>query len=723
MAGDTKLGVAQIPIRATLDELDKDLAGVRGHVESALAGVQNLGKIALGGLAAGALAVGGAIATIGPAAVGAASDLNESMSKANVVFGDSIKVVDQFAASSASSFGIAKQTAYEAAGTFGNLFVTMGLGKNKAADMSVDIVELAADLASFNNIKPEEALEKLRAGLVGETEPLRSLGVNLTADAIKAKAMAMGLARTTTETVIAADAAEKLAIAQAKHAAILKKYGADSLQARQSALNLANAEAYAKGKVESSTQELTPAMKAQAAYALIMEQTKTAQGDFARTSDGLANTQRILQATFKDISAEIGTALLPGVLGIAKSVAPLVKTLMPKLQDVLTKLSPVIEDTGLFFGAFIDGLIKGSDPIHAFVGAFEQFGDIFPGLQPAIEGLVSNVQGLLAGIQPTIDQATAWIAQNLKLEDVLIALGVAIAAVVIPAIISVAAAAAPIIAAFVGLVLVVALLRQAWESNWGGIRETLTTFWEGTAKPALTELWNWLQVNVPAAITTLSNFWNNTLLPALTAVWNFINEFVLPGFRSVANVVSAVVGKAVEALAGLWQNVLKKALTEVWEFIDGPLGSVLKWLGENILPKIKDVFGAIGDAIKTMQGGLSTLADSIRGLKLPAWLTPGSPTPFETGLLGISAAAQQAGDSLNAMRASGLNFRGGALNMSTRMQAMPELVERGNGLSSADTYNQQQTRTTVNVNDPLTGALVMRMFQQQQRGQLNARMG
>jgi hypothetical protein len=49
------------------------------------------------------------------------------------------------------------------------------------------------------------------------------------------------------------------------------------------------------------------------------------------------------------------------------------------------------------------------------------------------------------------------------------------------------------------------------------------------------------------------------------------------------------------------------------------------------------------------------------------------------------------------------------------------MVGRGGG--SADTYNQQQTRVNINVNDPLTGALVMRMFQQQQRGQLNARMG
>jgi hypothetical protein len=57
-------------------------------VTSALKGI---GTVALGGLALGAVAATGAIAAIGPAAIEAASDLNESMSKANIVFGDSIR--------------------------------------------------------------------------------------------------------------------------------------------------------------------------------------------------------------------------------------------------------------------------------------------------------------------------------------------------------------------------------------------------------------------------------------------------------------------------------------------------------------------------------------------------------------------------------------------------------------------------------------------------------
>jgi len=98
-------------------------------------------------------------------------------------------------------------------------------------------------------------LEKLRAGLVGETEPLRTLGVNLSAVAVEQRAVQLGLAK--------------------------------------------------------QGETLTAAGKALSAYDLIMEQTKTAQGDFARTSDGLANATRIIQAQFANLVAEVGRNFLP----------------------------------------------------------------------------------------------------------------------------------------------------------------------------------------------------------------------------------------------------------------------------------------------------------------------------------------------------------------------------------------------------------------------------
>lgn len=345
MAGETKLGTAQIPIRATLDQLDKDLNGAKNRVTSALKGI---GKIALGGLALGAVAAGGAIAAIGPAAIEAASDLNESMSKATVVFGDSIAAIDAFGKTSAKAFGISKQLAYESTGTFGNLFTAIGLNQGAAADMSVDIVKLAADLASFNNLDPTLVLEKLRSGLVGEVEPLRSLGVNITEALVQQEALNMGLAKTASE--------------------------------------------------------LTPAMKLQARYALIMKQTATAQGDFARTSDGLANTQRILKATLQDVSASIGTALLPGVLNIARAIQPVIQALLPPLMQLLERLSPVVAAAGANVADFVNRLVA--------AGNFQPFLDVLRDLGAQFWDWLTGPGGALSQIGPMIGRLVAGLSKT-----------------------------------------------------------------------------------------------------------------------------------------------------------------------------------------------------------------------------------------------------------------------------------------------------------------------
>jgi hypothetical protein len=344
MAGETKLGTAQIPIRATLDQLDKDLSGAKNQVASALKGI---GKIALGGLALGAVAATGAIAAIGPAAIEAASDLNESMSKAKVVFGDSTAAIDQFGKTSAKAFGISKQQAYEASGTFGNLFTTIGLGQGDAANMSVNLVKLAADLASFNNLDPTLVLEKLRSGLVGEVEPLRSLGVNLTEAQVQQEALNMGLAK--------------------------------------------------------AAGELTPAMKLQARYALIMKQTTTAQGDFARTSDGLANTQRILNATFKDISAAIGTALLPGVLNIARAIQPVVEALLPPLMQLLDRLSPVIAAAGANIADFVTRLVSAGN-FQPFLDMLNDLGTKFWNWLTGPNGAASQAGTMISGVMTSLSK-------------------------------------------------------------------------------------------------------------------------------------------------------------------------------------------------------------------------------------------------------------------------------------------------------------------------------
>ena len=193
----------------------------------------------------------------------AASDLNEQMSKSGVIFGDSADEIQAFGETAAAALGLSKRAALEAASNFGAFFTGAGQSAAAAEDMSERIVTLAADLASFNNLDPTDVLQKLQSGLSGEAEPMRRLGVFLTEAKVKAKGMEMGLA------------------------------GANG--------------------------ELSEGAKVLARYQIILDETGKAQGDFERTSDGLANQQRILNAELENAQAQLGESLLPLQLAVTKA--------------------------------------------------------------------------------------------------------------------------------------------------------------------------------------------------------------------------------------------------------------------------------------------------------------------------------------------------------------------------------------------------------------------
>ena len=200
-----------------------------------------------------AAAIGTFTSVIAPA-IRAASDFQEATSKVNVVFGRASKSIKDFANDAARNLGQSKQSVLDAAGTFGTFGKAAGLAGEDLAGFTTDFVTLSTDLASFNNTSPEEAVLAIGAALRGESEPLRRYGVLLNDAVLKQEAMTLGIYD-----------------------------GKGALTAQQKVL---------------------------AAQAAIYKQTNDAQGDFMRTSDGLANSQRTLKATLDDVKVSIGQAFL-----------------------------------------------------------------------------------------------------------------------------------------------------------------------------------------------------------------------------------------------------------------------------------------------------------------------------------------------------------------------------------------------------------------------------
>lgn len=200
-----------------------------------------------------AAAIGTFTSVISPA-IKAASDFQEATSKVNVVFGRASKSIKDFADGAARNLGQSKQAVLDAAGTFGTFGKAAGLAGDDLSTFTTDFVTLSTDLASFNNTSPEEAVLAIGAALRGESEPLRRYGVLLNDAVLKQEAMTLGIYD-----------------------------GKGALTAQQKVL---------------------------AAQAAIYKQTNDAQGDFMRTSDGLANSQRTLKAVLEDAKVALGQAFL-----------------------------------------------------------------------------------------------------------------------------------------------------------------------------------------------------------------------------------------------------------------------------------------------------------------------------------------------------------------------------------------------------------------------------
>lgn len=352
-----KLADVYVAIRGDSSEYEKEL----GHAEKQtkrFGGVMQ-GILQGAGMAAFNLAAKGVQTFVGGIgdAISGASDLSETISKTGVLFGDSADEIEAWSKTAATSFGQSQQQALDAATTFATFGKAAGLGGQQLVDFSTDFTELASDLASFNNTSPEQAIEAIGAALRGESEPLRAYGVLLDDASMRQKALELGIISTTKDA-------------------------------------------------------LTPQQKVLAAQALIYEQTAAAQGDFARTSDGLANSQRILEAQWTDMKTTMGSALLPIVTalvtslnGLATAVIPplaawIEGTLVPAAQRLADVLGPLVSSIGnavalLATGDFTGGIFGLAEDDPA-IGALFTFRDAILGLWQGAQTLIAGLTGSFA---------------------------------------------------------------------------------------------------------------------------------------------------------------------------------------------------------------------------------------------------------------------------------------------------------------------------------------
>ena len=284
-----------------------------------------------------ALAFGtAALVNFGKESLMLASDIEEVQNVIDVTFGRGAKQIEEFAKSAAEAYGLSELSAKQYTGTMGAMLKSSGLAVGAAQEMSIALTGLTGDLASFYNLDTDTAFEKIRSGISGETEPLKQLGINMSVANLEAYALTQG---------------------------ITKSYNAMS-QAEQVMLR----------------------------YNYLVSVTADAQGDFARTSNSLANQLRILSLNFDQLKIAVGNALMP----IAQAVLPGINAII----SALTKLAHVFAKvTALLFGKSTQ--VKATTGVESSAGAAadatDKLAESTEGMGEASKKAAEDMKGAQAG--------------------------------------------------------------------------------------------------------------------------------------------------------------------------------------------------------------------------------------------------------------------------------------------------------------------------------------
>ena len=325
-----------------LDEFEKEAKKTGGQFEGTVKDTMNGAESTVSTTAAKiAKAIGSAFVTkqiieFGKAAIGVASDLNEVQNVVDTTFGDGSVKIDEWAKNAAEAFGESELQAKQFTSTLGAMFKSMGVGQADMEEMSMSLAGLAGDMASFYNLDPTEAFEKLRSGISGETEPLKQLGINMSVVNLEAFAMSEGITK--------------------------------------------------------SYQEMTQAEQATLRYQYIMSATADAQGDFSNTSDSLANQQRILQLEIQTLAAEIGNDLMPiaqGAIEIARNGVEWVT----EHKDALEKLTVAVGAAATGYAAW-KAIIKAEELYDSTVNGIKGIATAMKGAEAAT-GLMSTAMSAI----------------------------------------------------------------------------------------------------------------------------------------------------------------------------------------------------------------------------------------------------------------------------------------------------------------------------------------
>lgn len=438
------------------------------------------------------------------ASIKLASDYEESLNKVDVAFKDNASEVKAWSKTSLTAFGISSGAALEMTSLFGDMASGMDINTSEAAKMSTKLAGLSGDLASFKNIGLDQAQNALKGIFTGEGESLKSLGIIMTDATLSAYALASGQKKT--------------------------------------------------------WKEMTQAEKVTLRYNFVLDKTENAQGDFARTSDGTANSSRIFTESLKELGIQLGTHLLPIITPIIQKFTELVQK--------FTELSPETQKNILV----IAGIVAAIGPLLVVIGT-----------------LVSSVGSIITGFAAASGAITAA--------------GGVIALLTSPIIL--------IIAAIVGFIAIIVHLYKTNEE----FRDKVNAIWDNIKK-IFSETLDEIKIFITQFIALTKAFWakyGDDIMSLVDKAFTLVSGIITTALTLIKNIITIATG----LITGDWDKVwtgIKDTVQTVWDGIWSVISGSLDLIKDTI--SIAITF--IKDIVKNMFKGTSIKPPKITMPKIPS---------------------------------------------------------------------------------------------------------
>lgn len=532
---------------------------------------KTVGKVAAAGLAAAGVAAGAYLKD----AVGKAGDLEQSVGAVDIVFKGSAAQMHKWAGNAAQSVGLTANSYNELATILGTQLKNGGTAMKDLGAKTNELIGLGADLSSMFGGTTADAVGALSSALKGERDPIERYGVTLKQATIDAKAAEMGF----------------------------KKVG---------------------GSLSNEAQQA-------ATLALIMEQTKDAHGNFAKEADTIQGKTQRLTAAWENISAEVGTALLPALVSLAEwastNLLPAFHSLAsaaaarlgPALQQLgqwaSTNLLPALQQLGQWLAVNIVPALHavGTTIATQVIPAIQQFGAWLVSSQGWLVPLAAGIGGVVAAYKAWTIATAGWKA-------------ITTAATLAQTLMNAAMAANPIgivVLAIAGLVAALVALYQNNET----VRKAIDTAWNAI-KSAIGAVVNWFTRSAWPAIRSAFNALAGaagSVGRALSSAFNAAKR-VISGWansaRSAFNaVVSAVrtmgsnISNGINGIVGFFRSLPGKISSAL-----SGIGSRMASIGRNMISSLANALspGAIISKIKSVIGDAIGFAKRLLGIASPS---------------------------------------------------------------------------------------------------------